>query len=203
METSSFCSELAAAFLVLGSEESMRVDHHFVIFALRVPRADCINENPSFFEDSYCIGNSGAIRDGIGVRKMFVAASQFICVIPPYELPMWASFCLGVTSAKLKMGSFEYVHIGLVACLKKLLFQCCTHFFVRLEISLRFIMKTVGFNHLGSSDSGRMGFLNARSLRNFEGDSSSGQVQIVGHDDAQIPVGSTAPFASNTASICE
>ena len=32
METCSFCSELAAAFLVLGSEESLKLDHRFVIF---------------------------------------------------------------------------------------------------------------------------------------------------------------------------
>ena len=41
VETSSFCSELAAALLVLCSEESMNIDHGFFIFALRVPRADC------------------------------------------------------------------------------------------------------------------------------------------------------------------
>ena len=58
METSIF----AAALLVLGSEESMKVD--FVIFALRVLRADCIVA--SCFEDSYDVGNSGAIRDQIG-----------------------------------------------------------------------------------------------------------------------------------------
>ena len=45
-------------------QESMKVDHRFVIFALRVLRADCIVA--SCFEDSYDVGNSGAIRDQIG-----------------------------------------------------------------------------------------------------------------------------------------
>ena len=60
-------------------------------------------------------------------------------------------------------------------------------------------METVGFNRLRCSDSGRMGCLNARSLRNFEGDASSIHVRIVGHDDARILIGSTTQFSSNKA----
>ena len=59
----------------------------------------------------------------------------------------------------------------------------------------------VGFSHMGSSGSGRKACLNARSLRNFEGDSNSSQVQIVRHYEGQIPVSSTE-IASNAASIC-
>ena len=79
-------------------------------------------------------------------------------------------------------------NIGLVDGLNKLLLQCCTHFFVFKEISVCFIMETVRFIHLGTTGSGRMECLNARSLRNFEGDSSSSQVQIVGHDGEQVPL---------------
>ena len=51
-----------AALLVLGSEESMKIDHRFFsLFEFHAP----IVEYPSCIENSYGVGNSGAIRDRV------------------------------------------------------------------------------------------------------------------------------------------